>query len=159
METSSAPTAARKLNMDEKRKLEKLLLSDVDTAAAAYRAQRSAKQELVKDAAITNAPRQARGLLAAYLATRSNANALLERIHKMGYSVPTYGDNEDKLDLHYNTKPKPVRDFDAETARVEKSLADLKRSYTLKLFAGGEEAKELFASLARELANIVNQKS
>ena len=32
-------------------------------------------------------------------------------------------------------------------------------SYALKLFAGGEEAKELFASLARELASIVNQKS
>jgi adenylate cyclase len=46
--------------------------------------------------------------------------------------------------------------YDAETARVEKSLAELKRIYTLKLFAGGEEAKELSASLAKELAVIVN---
>jgi hypothetical protein len=41
---------------------------------------------------------------------------------------------------------------------VEKSLADQKRTYTLKLFAGGEKAKELFASLAKELANIVNKR-
>jgi len=45
------------------------------------------------------------------------------------------------LEIDYSTKPQAIRDYDAETARVEKSLAELKRSYTLKLFAGGEELK------------------
>lgn len=61
------------------------------------------------------------------------------------------------LELSHSTNPKPLRDFDAETAKVEKSLADLKRTYTLKLFTGGEEAKELFAALAKELAAIVTR--
>ena len=57
--------------------------------------------------------------------------------------------------VSYGQKPKPVREYNEKRRRVQHSLADLKRSYTLKLFAGGEEAKELFASLSRELAAIV----
>jgi hypothetical protein len=49
-----------------------------------------------------------------------------------------------------------IRDFNAQTARTEKALAQLKRTYTLKLFAGGEGAKELFASLAKELVAIIS---
>jgi hypothetical protein len=48
-----------------------------------------------------------------------------------------------------------VSDYDAETERVEKSLAGVQRSYTLKLFAGDGEAKELFSSLAGEFAAII----
>jgi hypothetical protein len=52
---------------------------------------------------------------------------------------------------------KSLREFDAQSKEVRAGLADLKRNYTLKLFAGGEEAQELFASLARELANIITR--
>jgi hypothetical protein len=36
MATKSAPTEVRKLNMDEKRKLEKVLLADIQTVESAY---------------------------------------------------------------------------------------------------------------------------
>jgi hypothetical protein len=45
--------------------------------------------------------------------------------------------------------------FQDRTATAIALLSELKRSYTLKLFAGGAEAKELFAMLAKELAAIV----
>jgi hypothetical protein len=66
---------------------------------------------------------------------------------KRGFLVGSCGAEINRLTVGYSPRPKALTDFDAETARVEKALADIKRSYTLKLFARGEEAKELFASL------------
>jgi hypothetical protein len=50
---------------------------------------------------------------------------------------------------------KAMKQFDAATAKVKSALAELKLTYTLKLFAGGEEAKELFALLAKGPAAVV----
>jgi hypothetical protein len=60
--------------------------------------------------------------------------------------------------LHYISSdilPKELLEFDDQTQERISALTRIKRTYTLKLFAGGEEAKELFASLAKELAAIV----
>ena len=47
--------------------------------------------------------------------------------------------------------------FDTETAADETRLSDMKRSYALKLFAGGEEAQSLFASLTKELRALIKR--
>jgi len=47
-----------------------------------------------------------------------------------------------------------VRDFDAKITKIEQSLAGLKRSYTMKLFAGTEETTVLFDTLMTELEKI-----
>ena len=44
-----------------------------------------------------------------------------------------------------------VREFDALTDKTKGALSDMKRTYSLKLFAGGEETQALFASLSAEL--------
>jgi hypothetical protein len=59
------------------------------------------------------------------------------------------------LKVSYNPTPRPLADFDAQTAKSEAALGELKRTYTFKLFAGGGEAKELFESLGQELNRIV----
>jgi hypothetical protein len=57
-----------------------------------------------------------------------------------------------------NSKSIPqLAGFDIETVEQQRNLTEMKRTYTLKLFAGGAEAKELFAWLGRELAAIVKQ--
>jgi hypothetical protein len=47
--------------------------------------------------------------------------------------------------------------FDAFSVDGESRLSEMKRSFALKLSAGGEEAPELFASLARDLATIITR--
>lgn len=71
----------------------------------------------------------------------------------MGYDTDYHG----HLRINWPDAPKLIKDFDAETTKHEKQLTNLKRTYTVKLFAGGEEAKDLLAALARELALIVKQ--
>jgi hypothetical protein len=63
---------------------------------------------------------------------------------------------EKTLCIAYGKQPQEVLEFDAETLRRDKNMSDLKRDYTLRLFAGGEEARELFATLTSELAKILS---
>ena len=49
---------------------------------------------------------------------------------------------------------KPLQDFDDHTVKTRDALTRMKRTYTLKLFAGGAEAKELFTSLGKELSAL-----
>jgi hypothetical protein len=141
--------------MDEKRKLEKILISDIDHSASEYAAKRRQNRSAVESAAITNPPAEVKRPFNVFVRVRQQADRAEKILNALGYAISSYDGKYSLRLAPYGEKPKLVRDYDAETARVEKTLADLKRSYTLKLFAGGEEAKELFASLSSELAVIV----
>jgi hypothetical protein len=60
------------------------------------------------------------------------------------------------LAVSYSGKqPRELESFDAETKRIEAHLTELRRDYTLRLFAGGEEAKALFSTLESAIADIL----
>jgi hypothetical protein len=59
------------------------------------------------------------------------------------------------LSLREPSKVPALEAHSEQTRKTRAALEDMKRGYTLKLFAGGEEAQELFASLSRELEAIV----
>ncbi len=141
--------------MEEKRKLEKLMFADIDGTSAIYRSARRTEREKVERECVAKAHPDIHALYDLFKSAKKEEGRIERELAKVGYRVSCYRD-EYTLEVAYgDPKPKPIRDHDAETARTEKALADLKRSYTLKLFAGGEEAKELFASLAHELASII----
>lgn|GEM_PF-4697718 len=93
--------------------------------------------------ALEKPPAEAKRLLAAYVKAQTEIKTAKEALQRLGFGIDHgYANNYAyDLEIDYSTKPQAIRDYDAETARVEKSLAELKRSYTLKLFAGGEELK------------------
>ena len=143
--------------MEEKRKLEKLLFADIETAITTFKQKRTTLRQTCAKTALEKAPAETRALLTAYVTLLKKSKEASQALAKLGYSVKSDWSNQygHDLEIAYAKPPKALLDFDAETARVEKSLADLKRDYTLKLFAGGEQAQQLFASLTRELAAIV----
>lgn len=147
----NVPNTARKLNMDEKRKLEKVLLADIDAALAAYEASRRERREPLLEKATSKPSAKVAALAARFKVIEAEQQKIRSELHELGYSCSGHGG----LSVGYGATPEPLRPFDAETAKVGKAFAALKRTYTLKLFAGGEEAQELFASLGRELAAIV----
>jgi hypothetical protein len=101
---------------------------------------------------LANAPANVAALFAEYKSAKSALAKVEQQLSSLGYYVSDY--HETKLRIGSNTPPKELVAFDAETSRIDKRISDLKRDYTLRLFAGGEEAKELFATLANEIANI-----
>jgi hypothetical protein len=153
-------TIQRKLNMEEKRKLEKLLLDDIDTACSDFYERQKAKRKKIEDALENNPPTQAVEILKEYEAINIKSKALEESLAGLGFEIDNCyrTDYKDKLTVTNDrgNKPKALLDFD-EAVRVRKEkLSALKRTYTIKLFGGGAQAQELFASLASEMAKITN---
>jgi hypothetical protein len=155
METKNAPTEARKLNMDEKRRLEKILFADIQQSSAQYSTKRSAAYSEHSERILKGSKMKA--LLDGYIAARKKMRNQEKVIEQLGLGI--YNGDIPSLYIRESHKIPELRDFNDETAKTKSALEALKRTYTLKLFAGGEEAKELFASLTRELATIVNLKN
>jgi hypothetical protein len=145
--------------MEEKRKLEKLLLSDIDSALASYNSGREKERESLQTVALAKPPAQAEALLASYVRAKKAMTEASHALEAIGFDVKSdYSNNYGfGLKLHYSTSTKSLREFDSESKKTRSALAELKRTYTLKLFAGGEAAQELFASLSGELATIITR--
>jgi hypothetical protein len=140
--------------MEEKRHLQKLIFRDIDAAASAYRAARSEARRKLQERLVETAPDNVASLVAELKRTRETAKRLENELSDLGYSFGCY---QEKLSIGpHNKQPQELDKFDEETSRGDKSMSDLKRDYTLRLFAGGEEARALFATLASELAKIVS---
>jgi hypothetical protein len=140
--------------MEEKRHLQKLIFRDIDSAANAYRASRGEARRKLQEHLVEKAPSNVVELLSNLKHASDTVTRLENELSTLGYSFSGYP--EKKLGISYSKQPQEVMEFDKETSRGDKSMSDLKRDYTLRLFAGGEEARELFATLANEIAKIVS---
>jgi uncharacterized protein YaaQ len=111
---------------------------------ASYKSTRSTGRIKVQQMALTKASPEVKALFTFYANAVKESDRVERELQELGFrATKDYSTGGYSLALHYSTNPKPLSDYDAETERVEKSLAGLKRSYTLKLFAGDGEAKEL----------------
>ncbi len=86
----------RKLNMEEKRKLEKLLLSDIDSAVARYNARAADMRQALVDKLKKNLPAEAKRLLASYLLAKKQQEQLESKLNALGYDI-AYDDSLDDL--------------------------------------------------------------
>ena len=73
--------------MEEKRKLEKLLLADVEKAIATYRSGRSTERAAQEERALTDAPPKAKSLLKAYVRAIKDRERVSDELEKLGYDV------------------------------------------------------------------------
>jgi hypothetical protein len=143
----------RPLNMEEKRNLQKLLFSDIETAAAKYAAARKEERDRLKERLVDTAAPEVRGLFDQWKSARETKDRIAKELASLGYSVNDYGDKPLSIN-DYNKQPHELATFDEESKRTEKRMTDLKRDFTLRLFAGGEEARALFSALSNELGSI-----
>jgi hypothetical protein len=151
---NSTQEKQRRLNMEEKRHLQKLIFHDIDAAAKSYRAARNEARQKLQQRLIEHAPPKVAALVAEFTRASDNIARIEKELSDLGSGLSGYP--ERTLHIAYGKPPQAILEFDAETRRRDKSMSDLKRDYTLRLFAGGEEAQELFATLARELTKIVS---
>jgi hypothetical protein len=135
--------------MEEKRNLQRLLFTDITTASTKYKAARDKEREQLQKHLIEKAPPMMRTLLAQWKKARDTQSHVEKQLNGSGYAIDTYPTLS--LKIHYGKPPKALPAFDEETRRTEKKILDLKRDFTLRLFAGGEEARGLFSALTKEL--------
>ena len=145
----------RPLNMEEKRKLEKIIFADIDKAIATYNEKQSkiynkASGELVKSA-------RAKVLEKAYIKAQDELQKTEKDLEKAGFRMSGgYSDRNFKIELGYDRRShfKVLYNLNEKQEKTLKELEDMRRIYTIKLFAGGVEAQEVFGALAKDLAKL-----
>ena len=141
-------TEPRKLNMEEKRKLERILLSDIDAAEKSFvSAHNGQRSELVER--LTQSPASdVRAAYEKYKLAREQLKVAERDLYSLGYRV----DYSDRLTASSSgTLAKPLVDFDEKISATRQSLAALKRRYIMRLFADNADTQSLFDSLALDL--------
>lgn len=145
----------RNLNMEEKRKLEKIIFSDIDSAKSNLSLLYSEKISKQKEVMLKNPPKDVIEALKKYTIAKETMEGCVKIIEKKGYDVCNYREDKPTLSLSYKFNSKELIDLDKTLTEKRNKLDELKRSYTIKLFAGGAVASELFKNLAKELASII----
>ena len=144
----------RPLNMEEKRKLEKIIFADIDKAIATYNEKQSkiynkASGELVKSA-------RAKVLEKAYIKAQDELQKTEKDLEKAGFKMSGGYRDGDVIELGYDSRShfKVLYKLNEKQEKTLKELEDMRRIYTIKLFAGGVEAQEVFGALAKDLAKL-----
>jgi hypothetical protein len=143
----------RKLNMEEKRKLEKLLLLDIDTAVARYNEQAEGMRQNLIDKLTKNTPAEVKKLFESRALARKQVEQQLEaKLDTLGFDIDYHG----ALQVNRSgTKTGQLSAFDELVTDMRAALQTLKRNYVIKLFADHADTQSLFASLARDLEKLI----
>lgn len=142
----------RKLNMEEKRKLEKLLLADIDSAVARYDEQAQDMRESLIDKLTKNPPAAVKKLFDSYVLAKKQVGQLEDKLDTLGFFVGYH----DTLEVNTkDTMTEQLKAFDELAKEMRESLQTLKRNYVIKLFADHADTQSLFESLARDLERLI----
>jgi len=142
-------TQARVLNMEEKRKLEKIIFADIDKAKNDYRSKSQVKRSEI-EGEIEKSP-VAVGLLKKWNDLKAQQEVLDKNLKASGFSIRSWSGEKASIYVSDSSKFSELRKSD----NVDEKFENLKREYTLKLFASGEEAMEVFNALAKEIKAIL----
>lgn len=142
----------RKLNMEEKRKLEKLLIADIDSAVAQYNAVTEEGRHALIEELERTPPAEIRVLFVRYKQALEDREEIENQLNAGGYDVDYKGE------LGVNTsgsKTKQLAEFDDRAEEMRHSLTTLKRNYVIRLFADHADTQSLFGSLAKDLERLI----
>lgn len=146
------PTKVRKLNVEEKRKLEKLLIADIDSTRARYDMVSSDERQALIDRIEHSPAPEAKAIFERYNAALKQQEELTKKLHSLGYEVGF----TDKLEVRTSGKTtKQLAEFDDCADKVRDSLTAIKRTYLIRLYAAHAHPQSLFDSLAKDLERIV----
>lgn len=142
----------RKLNMEEKRKLEKLLIADIDSAMARHDATAKAEREALVEKLNRTPSVEAKRLYETYRKMGKERAEIEARLGTLGYGVSYNGDLGART---VGTLAKELAEFNERANLKRDSLASLKRTYVIKLFADHADTQSLFGALAKDLERLV----
>lgn len=115
----------RKLNMEEKRKLEKLLIADIDSSTVRYDAVTETERRALIEKLKRTPPAEAKALYERYKLAGKQQEEAEAKLNALGYNVNYNGE------LGVNTSgttAKPLAEFDDGADEMRRSLATLKRA-------------------------------
>jgi hypothetical protein len=145
------PTETRKLNMEEKRKLEKLLIADIDSATTRYDKVTNEEREALVDTLRNTPSAEVRAVYGNYTLAVKQKEKVEAELRTLGYYTTYSGD---LAVVTSGTTTKKLAEFDDRAEEKRRSLATLKRAYVIKLFADHADTQSLFGSLSKDLERL-----
>jgi hypothetical protein len=142
----------RKLNMEEKRKLEKLLLADIDSAVVRYDEQAQDMRKKLIDKLTKNPPADVKKVFDSFALAKKQVEQLEAKLDALGFDTDYYGALRVNTD---GTRTEQLKAFDELAKEMRASLQTLKRNYVIKLFADHADTQSLFESLANDLKRLI----
>lgn len=144
-----------KMNMEEKRKIDKLIVADIDSAIVSYEARRDDERKFLEKKLLGDVLiKAAADALKRGVELQEQGEKQLRSLGlRVGYNGRLDFIDEDDEDSNI-TAHKDIKAFEQATEAVKEHITQLKKTFALKLFAGNAEAQELFETLARELAKL-----
>lgn len=146
---------SRALNMEEKRKLEKLLIEDIDIAKRSFADKASDQRSTLIKGLEAKPPKEVQALFSSYQDGQKAMDEAEEKLEAIGWNVPGYGEKRLAVKT-YGNMPKELAEFDAKVDVTKAEFASLTRTFTLKLFAPGVEAQTLFDDLASKVQKLIS---
>jgi len=140
--------------MLDKRKLEALLLEDIETATQAFAKNVNTQRLALINRLEAKPSKEVQELLKLYQDGKEAARKAEKKMGELGWQA-NYNDASVVIRT-YGTMPKELVEFDDKVNATKAKLAQLTRTYTLKLFGRGVEAQNLFSDLAKEVAKLVS---
>ena len=141
----------RRLNMEEKRKLERLLIADIDAAASQQEVAIKGERDVLVEQLVRKLPAEVSKLFKRHQLAAKQQQEATQRLTELGYSL---GYNSVLSVRSFTPLPKQVEEFDKQAAKRRQSFSDLRRSYIIRLFADHADTQSLFASLGKDLERL-----
>ena len=138
--------------MEEKRKIEKIIFNDLDKAKTTFR--QTADKKIIEMQEAIEKGSVAQKLLNEFIVINKKYEEIEEKIKKNGFKIDKYS-SKPKIKLSYDFKDPKINNLREKIDENYQKLEDLKRSYTLRLFAGDIETKRLFEVLQEEINRII----
>lgn len=137
-----------KINLQEKRRIENLIFSEVDYAISTYDDRRKEEYTRLKEKLIENPPEMV-------LKAREAALKAEEEIDKAGYEIERYGDRS--LDIRENGQyqHKDLVKFNDETDAKRRLLEQLKKKHIIMIYADDDEVKTLFDKVGEDIQKVL----
>ena len=132
-----------RMTMEEKRKIDKIIQSEIERAVSKYGESRRKGQEVLEKAVLKE-PSIVK-MIEDYKQAKKREEDLEKEMKKIGVRI----DYRDEWDV--NSANERVKIYERETEKKEEDMRALVREFTLKLYAEGKEAKSLFELLDKKL--------
>jgi len=144
-----------KLNLQEKRRVEDLVFSEIDTAIREYSSSRHTEYDKLRSKILKNPPAEVKKLREDILKLESQVEQKEQELLKNGFELTRYGERDLTLREHGEYHNQALSAFNEKTDETKRKIEQLKKRCVVMVYADSDEVKGLFDKVSEEITKLV----
>jgi hypothetical protein len=141
------------LNLQEKRRIEKLVFDEIDQAVRKLTSNRSDSEDELKERLKKNPPAAVKKLREEVISLEKQLEEKNTTLHKEGFEL----NYENNLTIrHYGEYVnKDILDFREESEKRRRALEDMRKEFIVKIYADSDEVKDIFGVVSERIQKVI----